>query len=364
VDIITKEFHATNLHPVSFQPSHIRFVFIFVPVQKMFGGFEFICKTTTLPTCSLVGPFGSETVPFLTTGVLPQCYSRTIDLANTTIFAVGTCFIHIGALLVLTLIIFNILPKITAMGRSEILHFIAFYLLLTLVSLVIDSGVTPPGSPAFPYMVSVQNGLTSAVCSCVMFVGLVAFNLYEDGTPRAIWILRISCLAAFALSFVFSLLTYRDMVPNVFSTTSTLALFVVLYLLNAVFLIVYVITQLITSLVILRDKWSVGAIVLECFFFVAGQVLLYAFSNMICNQVKHYIDGGFFATVCNLFAVMMVYKYWDMVTREDLEFSVSNVDNSWDIKEILDDDRYDGNSEYAASTYALNHGFYDGQEPR
>lgn len=327
----------------------------------MFEGFDFVCKTTTLPICSLVGPFGNQTVPFLTTGVLPQCYSRTIDLANTTIFGVGTCFIHIGALLVLTLIILNIMPKITAMGRSEILHFIVFYLILTLISLVIDSGVTPPGSSAFKYMVSVQNGVTSATCCCVMFVGLVGFNLYEDGTPRAIWTLRMFCLAAFALTFVFSILTFRDMVTNVFTASSTFALFVVLYLLNAVFLIAYVFIQLIISLIILRDKWSVGAIFLECFFFIAGQVLLYGFSNIICEKVKHYIDGGFFATVCNLFAVMMVYKYWDIVTREDLEFSVSNIDSGWEIKELLDDDRYDGNSDYATSTYALNHGFYNNQ---
>lgn len=259
----------------------------------------------------------------------------------------------------LTLIILNITPKITAMGRIEILHFFAFFTFLTLVSLVVDSGATPPGSPACPYMVSLQNGMSSAVCCSLVFVGLVGFNLYEDGTPTAIWVLRITSLAAFALTFVFSLLTFKDVVANVFSTTSTLALFAVLYLLNAVFIIIYVISQLIVSIVILRDRWSVGAIFLGTFFFIAGQVLLYGFSNTICNKVQHYIDGGFFATVCNLFAVMMVYKYWDMVTKEDLEFAVSNVNSSWDIKEILDDDRYDGNSEYAGSTYALNQGFYN-----
>ena len=45
--------------------------------------------------------------------------------------------------------------------------------------------------------------------------------------------------------------------------------------------------------------------------------------------VKHYLDGLFFATICNLLAVMMVYKYWDSITKEDLEFSVTSKANVW-----------------------------------
>jgi pSer/pThr/pTyr-binding forkhead associated (FHA) protein len=37
-------------------------------------------------------------------------------------------------------------------------------------------------------------------------------------------------------------------------------------------------------------------------------VLLYAFSDTICDNVQHYLDGLFFTTICNLLAVMMVYK--------------------------------------------------------
>lgn len=65
---------------------------------------------------------------------------------------------------------------------------------------------------------------------------------------------------------------------------------------------------------------------LFCFFFVAGQVLMYVFNNQICQGTKHYVDGVFFATACNLFSVMMIYKFWDMITLDDLEFSVANVE--------------------------------------
>ncbi|CEI94010.1 Putative Chitin synthase export chaperone [Rhizopus microsporus] len=35
---------------------------------------------------------------------------------------------------------------------------------------------------------------------------------------------------------------------------------------------------------------------------------------------------------------MMVYKYWDSITKEDLEFSVGAKQNVWEIKESIQDD--------------------------
>ncbi|KAG8821274.1 Chitin synthase, class 7 [Serendipita sp. 399] len=56
-------------------------------------------------------------------------------------------------------------------------------------------------------------------------------------------------------------------------------------------------------------------------------------SLWICDAVKHYIDGLFFFTVCILLSVMMVYKYWDSITKEDLEFSVGSKAAVWEVKE-------------------------------
>lgn len=39
-----------------------------------------------------------------------------------------------------------------------------------------------------------------------------------------------------------------------------------------------------------------------------GLVVLYGFSDRICEAVSHYVDGLFIASICNLLAVMMVYK--------------------------------------------------------
>lgn len=303
-----------------------------------FGQFEYICTRAALPLCSLIGPYhSSDTINAVTTtGIFPDCFARSIDMANTIIFQIGNAFINIGGLAVLSIIIFNIRTKYTAIGRKEILDFFGLYLGLTGLSLAIDSGVVAPGSQPFPYFVAVQSGFSSAACWCLMINGLLGFQLWEDGTPRSVWFLRLSMMVLFAVTFVVAILTFKEgWGGRAFAPNETTGLFVVLYIMNAGFLVVYMVSQSILTLFILRDLWSFGAISLGAIFFVLGQVLLYAFSKDICTNVKHYLDGLFFASMTNLFAAMMFYKYWDMITTEDLEFSVSNRESAWEVKELL-----------------------------
>lgn len=179
-------------------------------------------------------------------------------------------------------------------------------MILTFISLVVDAGVVPPGSNAYPYFVALQNGLASALVTCLLINGFVGFQLYEDGTPLSLWMLRLCSLAAFAISFLVSLATFKSWAG--LGPTNTVGLFVVLYLLNGVQLLVYLILQVILVTRTLQDRWPLGDIAFGLFFFVVGQVILYGFSDDICNAVSHYVDGLFFATTCNLLAVMMIYK--------------------------------------------------------
>ena len=191
-------------------------------------------------------------------------------------------------------------------GRKEITSFFYIYMLLTMTSLILDSGVVPPGSASFPYFVAVQNGFTSALCTCLLINGFVGFQLYEDGTTQSVYLIRGASLAMFIVSGATSLLTFKDKAGA--SPTNTTALFVVLYVLNAIALLIYVIMQVILVANTLQDRWPLGHIGAGVFFFVIGQVMLYVFSENICSGVEHYLDGLFFATICNLLAVMMVYK--------------------------------------------------------
>lgn len=193
-----------------------------------------------------------------------------------------------------------------SLGRKEITIFFYLYMLLTMDSLILDAGVVPPGSGPFPYFTAAQNGLASALCTCLMINGFVGFQLYEDGTSLSVWLLRLSSLGMFAISFIVSLFTFKGWVG--LGPTNTVGLFIVLYVLNALCIAIYIVMQLLLVVNTLDDSWPLGHIIAGVLVFVAGQVLLYAFCETICEGVQHYLDGLFFGTICNLFAVMMVYK--------------------------------------------------------
>jgi hypothetical protein len=80
---------------------------------------------------------------------------------------------------------------------------------------------------------------------------------------------------------------------------------------------------------------NVADVLLAALFFTIAQILSYVLSPAICEMVKHYLDGKFFAAIFNLLAVMMVYKFWDSITKEDLEFAVGCKTNTWEIRDPL-----------------------------
>ncbi|KAI1401103.1 chitin synthase export chaperone [Hypoxylon fuscum] len=295
-----------------------------------FGDFTDICHTAPLPLCPSVGPITSIASGV---GIETDCFARNIELANTIIFQGASSFMHIIALIMTVVMILHIRGKFTAVGRKEILAFFYFYMLLSFISLCVDAGVVPPGSEPYPYFVAIQSGLTSAMITCLLINGFVGFQLYEDGTPVSVWMLRLSSFAAFVVSFLVALATFKSWAGM--GPANTVGLFTVLYLLNGVQLLIYIALQALLVVRTLEDRWPLGDITFGLFFFIVGQVILYALSSTVCQATSHYVDGLFFATTCNLLAVMMVYKYWDSITKEDLEFSVGTRMNNWEVKELL-----------------------------
>ncbi len=226
---------------------------------------------------------------------------------------------------------------------------------LTFISLVIDSGVVPPGSDPYPYFCAVQNGLTSALVVNLMINGFVGFQIYEDGTKVSLFILHGTAVAFFVISFLVSIATFKSWAGT--GPTKTIGLFVMLYLVSAVCLFVYITMQLLLVFGTLQDRWPLGDLGFGALFLIAGQAILYSASNVICEKVQHYFDGLFIATVCNLLAVMMVYKYWDSITKEDLEFSVGAKANNWEVKGLLPgEDEGRRNTVYGETDFASSVG--------
>lgn len=139
-----------------------------------------------------------------------------------------------------------------------------------------------------------------------MINGFVGFQLYEDGTTLSVWLLRVCSFTMFIISFAVSLLTFKGWAG--LNPENTTGLFVVVYIFSAIFVFVYVVMQILLVVGTLQERWPLLHIGFAVFSFVIGQVILYVFSDTICNNVAHYMDGLFFSTLCNLLAVMIVYK--------------------------------------------------------
>ena len=307
-----------------------------------FGDFHDICEKASLPVCPLVGH--NDITGGV--GIQPACYPRNISLANTIIFQGAASFVHIGALIMTVIMIIHVRSKFTAVGRKEITTFFMIYFLLEVFSLLLDAGVVPPGSASLPWFSAVQNALSSALILSLCITGFLGLQAYEDGTTLSVWLLRGLSAIWGAVTFLVSILTYKNI--GGLGPRNTVGLFVVLYIFNAILLAVYVVTQILVVVGTMGGErfWPMVDIIAGIFFFVVGQTILYTVSDTICDGAQHYLDGLFFATICNLLGVMMVYKYWDSITTEDLEFSVLTKVGGWDVKEaqpMLGGD-YDGST--------------------
>lgn len=290
-----------------------------------FGSYDWICSQAALVVCPLLGTTGF--------GVEPNCYARNVQIGGTIIFQPATCIIHICALIMVWVMVLHVRSKYTAVGRKEIVTFFYLYSFEELLAIFLDSGIIPSSSPVYLWFAGIHTGVTCATFWCLLVNGFVGFQFAEDGTPLSLWSLRISSFVIFLVTGFISIATFKNIAS--FSSTSPVALWIVEFIFNLACVVIYIVLQLILIIRTLEDRWPIGDIIFGVAFFTIGQVILFGFSVTICEAITHYIDGLFFATLCILFSVMMVYKYWDSITKEDLEFSVGSKQAVWEVKESL-----------------------------
>jgi len=305
-----------------------------------FGSFDSICETAALVICPLIGSDH---------GIEPTCYSRNVEISGRLFFQPSTCFVHVVALIMTAIMIFHIRSKYTAVGRKEIVMFFYLYAVIELLAFFLDSGIIPTANSSYPWFVAAYAGLIAAAYCCLLINGFVGFQLAEDGTPLSLWLLRTVCLVVFGVSFFVAIATFKQFAG--FKYSKPIALWIVYILWPLICTVIYIVSQLILVFRTLEDRWPIGDIIFGTAFFTVAQVVLFAFSATICDAIKHYLDGLFFFHLCMLLSVMMVYKYWDSITREDLEFSVGSKAAVWEVKDPLLAPGADYQEEDTASNY-------------
>ncbi|GAA5991733.1 hypothetical protein JCM10908_001115 [Rhodotorula pacifica] len=296
-----------------------------------FGSYDWICSRGALIVCPLLGSTSY--------GIEPECYSRNVQFGRTLVFQPATSFLHICALLMVIIMILHIRSKYTAVGRKEILIFFYMYFGEEILAIFLDSAIIPTSSPVYAWFAAIHFGLTCAIYWCLLVNGFVGFQVVEDGTRLSLWILQGSSAVVGLIAGLIAIGTFKNTAG--LSSAKPTGLWILQFIFNLACVVIYVVAQLLLVIRTLDDRWPVGDIIFGTAFWIIGQVLLFAFSNTICDAVSHYLDGTFFNSLCILLAVMMVYKFWDSITKEDLEFSVGSKANVWEVKDPLlmnDDD--------------------------
>ncbi|KAI8351547.1 chitin synthase III catalytic subunit [Blakeslea trispora] len=271
-------------------------------------------------------------------GIEPICYSRNVEMAGYLVFQPATLMMDLVALCMTIVMIYHVKTKYTAVGRKEITMFFQLYLVTIFLEMLLVTNIIPTASILYPYFTAAHIGLISASFWCLLLNGFVGFQFAEDGTPVSLWSVRISTLFVFAVVWAISVATFYNLGP--FSYTSPAELWSIYFLVNGSMFLIYTISQIVLVVRTLEDRWPLGDIFFGVLFFVSGLVVMYVFSVALCDQMKHYLDGLFFGSMFNLLAVMMVYKYWDSITREDLEFSIDAKHQAalWEMQVLLQPD--------------------------
>ncbi|OLY84357.1 Chitin synthase export chaperone [Smittium mucronatum] len=281
-----------------------------------FGKYDYFCDKVQMAVCLLVGDS-----PL---GIKPSCYARNIEIAGSIIFQAG---------------------------RREMIMVFYLYLAVNLLDILTISGFISFASSAYPYFVAGYLALTTTMCWCLMLNGFVGFQWAEDGTYTSLWTFRVTSAIVFGVMYFVSIATFKDAVS--LKRTDPVGIFTIYFIFNLLFLLIYVVSQIILVVNTLDEYWPLGNICFAVVFFAAGQVIQLFLSSKICTAIKHYVDGLFFGTICTLLSVMMIYKYWDSITKEDLEFSVGGKGNVWEVKDYINPD-----DEFAPYAGQVNNGMY------
>ncbi|KAJ1508219.1 Chitin synthase, class 7 [Coelomomyces lativittatus] len=137
---------------------------------------------------------------------------------------------------------------------------------------------------------------------------------------RSVWFLRVSSLFVLVIFYILTLSTIQGW-PWM-NASKPYVLFFIFYLVQLFLLVGYLILQVVYVWKYMDHRWPLGDLFFGILFFMIGEILVYFFSIPICESSNHYIDGFFFSALFNLLSTMMVYKYWDSITKEDLEFAI------------------------------------------
>ncbi|ORX93852.1 hypothetical protein K493DRAFT_284322 [Basidiobolus meristosporus CBS 931.73] len=290
------------------------------------GQFTDLCHQYAFPICPLVGPQPD--------GLEPLCTPRNLDIGGTLFLEPGALIMDIASMGMAAIMAYNVYLKYTAVGRKEMLVFLYLYFFTAVFDFIMMSGLIPASNASYKYIAAIHFSLISTTIWALLVNGFVGFQFAEDGSRLSLWTLKISSFALFAAVYITAIGTFLGWSDG-YSPTKPYALWAIYWVFNPVAVFLYFVLQVVLVVRTLQERWALGDLILALVSFVAANVISSWVSKVICTNTNHYLDGPFFTVIFNMFAVMMVYKYWDSITKEDLEYSYGDNIYNWEVQELL-----------------------------
>ncbi|KAJ3114833.1 Chitin synthase, class 7 [Phlyctochytrium bullatum] len=211
--------------------------------------------------------------------------------------------------------------------------FFYFYAASVIVDFFLLSGLIDSTAQYYKYFVSAHVALVLATAWSLFVNAFVGFQWMEDGTILSVFLVWGSSLLAGAAGFLVSLFTFNNSMG--LSASKPMVLFIVYAIATVALVALYFLISFVLVIVAVSDKWPIFDLLVGLCFFAGGQAIQFLLGTRICDEVAHYIDGMLLGAIGTLLSVMMVYKFWDDITKEDFEFAVNDSINGWEVKEPL-----------------------------
>jgi hypothetical protein len=210
------------------------------------------------------------------------------------------------------------------------IYFFYLYGLDVFLGALVCNNIIPIAATSlYRVVTAAQLGCVACTFWVLMLNGFVGFQWAEDGTKRSLWFFRISSLAVWTTFFVLTWWCIFTEATQLETYSFSIAahqqvLFFGFFSFVAGCIFVWTVCQMVLMRS-LNDYWALGPLTMAFLWFGLGMALMWGLGVPICRATQHYLDGMFLMEICNLFSVMMIYKYWDTITREDLEYALPHV---------------------------------------
>jgi hypothetical protein len=298
-----------------------------------FGDFQPLCTTVPSYTwCNLFYKQLQRVAPEVLTGV-------SADSASAPVGVNPTCGIprsgHDGSLgnlpdvIVCSLSFFFILgfavkcfKRTAAVGRLELLAFLALYLLSLPLQLLTTGSLLEQGSTPLIALTAIHAGVVVALFWVLLANGIVATQVVEDGSLASLIPIGIMSLISLGIGIYISLdiaLGVTNAIGGVADPAQSLRnipLFVIMNIWPPLCAFAYLIIISIIVLRVLRERKPMWWYLLAATLFIMSQLAWFLLGRVICNASNQKVDGSFIATLLESASVVALYLGWTSITEE------------------------------------------------